>query len=300
MAIDRISIIPYARKQAIEFFATNLRPDREAKYFFDETPVDSYTQTASRITISTNDATRFTTGEGIICEQSNTYATVIKSVSPNTLFINDNYITLNLSQYSASSLVSGTFSVGDIIYQTDNNSAEFSSNTFSARVEHWFTSNAALVVSPLSGTANVATTSRVLHTVTTANKANLSSIQSSNRFPNSSAIKSASDATKTAVVSAYSHRHGVAIDSTASTVNLSSTYTVTSPVPIRITEGSGLGQLSNVTSMSNTTATLDVGFTGLDSTSKYTLDDPIVDDNGNLAGIFHLPETPSVKFKTGE
>ena len=300
MAIDRISIIPYARKQAIEFFATNLRPDREAKYFFDDTAVDAYTQTASRITTSTNDATRFITGEGILCESTNTYATVIKSVSPNTLFINDNYITLNLSQYAASSLVSGTFSVGDIIYQTGNNSAVFSANTFSARVQHWFTSNAALVVSPISGTANVSSTSRVLHTVTTSNKANLSSIQSLTRFPTSSTIKSASDATKTAVVSAYSHRHGVVIDSTASTINLSSTYTVTSPVPIRITEGAGFGQLSNITSMSGTTATLDVGFTGLDGTSKYTLDTPIVDDNGNLAGIFHLPETPTVKFKTGE
>ena len=300
MAIDRISVIPYARKQAIEFFATNLRPDREAKYFFDETPVDSYTQTASRLTISTNDATRFTTGEGIICEQSNTYATVIKSVSPNTIFINDNYITLNLAQYAASSLVSGTFSVGDIIYQTGNNSAVFSANIFSARVEHWFTSNSALVVSPLHGTANSSSDKRVIHTVTTANKANLSSIQESNRFPASSVIKSATDAIKTATVAAYSHRHGVVLGSSASTVNLASTYSVTSPVTIRITEGGGLGQVSSITSMSNTVATISTPFTGLDGTSKYTLDTPIVDDNGNLAGIFHLPETPTVKFRTGE
>lgn len=299
-SIQQVSLIPYARKKSIEFFATNLRPDRDANFFFDDVDVNKYTQTASKITITTENATRYDVGEGIICESSNAYATIIKSVSPSTLYINDNYLTLKLSQYAASSLVSGTFTVGDIIYQTENNSDVYEENTFSAKVEHWFSSNAALVVSPLSGTANSASSTRVLHTVTTANKANLSSIQSLNRFPVASTIKSSSDAAKTAVVASYSHKHGVVSAPGTSTINLSSTYTVASPTPIKITEGSGLGQLSNIVSMSGSTATLDAPFAGLDSTSKYTLGSATVDDNGNLAGIFHLPETPTAKFKVGE
>ena len=58
-AIDRISIIPYARKREIEFFGTNLRPDRTAKFYFDEKAVDSYVQSASEIIITGSDATKY-------------------------------------------------------------------------------------------------------------------------------------------------------------------------------------------------------------------------------------------------
>jgi hypothetical protein len=175
-AIDRISTIPYARKREIEFYATNLRPDRSAKFYFDEIAVDDYVQSASEITITGSDVTKYNVGEKIICETTNAFSTVIKSVSPNKLFINDNYITLNVAQYGATSLTSTTFAVGDIIFQGDNNSTTLGSNTFSARVEHWFSSNSALVVTPLSGTANTSSTKRVLHSVVNSNRANLSSI----------------------------------------------------------------------------------------------------------------------------
>ena len=298
-SIQQVSLIPYARKKSIEFFATNLRPDRDANFFFDDVDVNKYTQSASKITITTENATRYTTGEGIICESTNSYATIIKSVSPSTLYLNDNYITLRLSQYGTTPLSSGTFEVGDIIYQTNDNTAVYSANIFSAKVEYWASANAALIVSPISGTAN-SLTANVIHTVAASNKANLAFLQSANRFPATSIIKSVSDVAKTAVVSTYSHKHGVVTARGASTINLSSTYTVTSPTPIKITEGSGLGQTSNITTMSGSTATLDAPFTGLDSTSKYTLGSATVDDNGNLAGIFHLPETPTAKFKVGE
>ena len=303
-AIDRISIIPYARKKEIEFYATNLRPDRTAKFYFDEISVDSYVQSASEIIITGADATKYNVGERIICETTNAFSTVIKSVSPNKLFLNENYVTLNVTQYGATTLTSSTFAVGDIIYQGDNNSTTLGSNTFSARVEHWFSSNNALVVTPLNGTANNSSTKRVIHSVGSSNRANLSSINVQTKFPAGSTIKSVDLATKTSTVSSYSHRNGVisVVNPTTTKINLSSTYTGTTPTTIKITDGAGYTQNATVSSVesSNTVAVLSTAITGLDSTSRYSIGSHIVDSNSNIGGIFYLPENENLKFYTGE
>jgi len=303
-AIDRISIIPYARKREIEFFGTNLRPDRTAKFYFDEINVDEYVQSASELIITGTDATKYNVGEKIICETTNSFSTVIRSVSPNKLFLNDNFITLNVAQYGATSLTSSTFAVGDIIFQGDNNSTTFTSNTFSARVEHWFSSNNALVVTPLSGTANNSSTKRVLHSVINSNRANLSSINVQNKFPTGSIIKSAATATKTSTVGSYSHNNGVVsvVNPTTTKINLSSTYTGTTPTTIKIVDGSGYTQDATISSLesSNTVAVLSTAITGLNSTSRYSIGSHVVDSNTNIAGIFYLPENENLKFYTGE
>ena len=303
-AIDRISIIPYARRKEIEFFATNLRPDREVNFYFDETNVSDYVQDASTITITGTDATKYNVGEKIICETTNSFSTIIRSASPNKLFINDNYITLNVAQYGATSLTSSTFAVGDIVFQGDNNSTEFNSNTFSARVEHWFSSNNALVVSPLSGTANNGSTKRVLHTATNSNRANLASINVQNKFPTGGIIKSVETATKTSTISSYSHKHGFisVVNPTTTKINLSSTYTGTTPTTIKIVDGAGYSQDATLNSMesSNTVAVLATAITGLDSTSRYSIGTHEVDDTTNLGGVFYLPENDDLKFYTGQ
>lgn len=299
-SIQKVNLIPYARKKSIEFYANNLRPDRDANFFFDDKDVNEFTQVASELVITTQNVSRYITGEGIFCESTNAYATVIKSVSPSTLYLNDNYVTLKVSQYSASTLTSGTFEVGEVVFQTSDNSNVFSSSIFSGKVEYWFSANSSLIISPISGTANTVSTARVLHTVTQSNKANLSSVQSVTKFPVSATIKSTSDATKTAVVSSYSHRHGV-VETSSGSFKLSSPYTGTSTA-IKITEGSGLGQSRVITSNppGSTSVVLNTEFDDIDGTSKYSIGPATVDDNGNLAGIFHLPETPTDKFLVGE
>jgi hypothetical protein len=305
MAIDRISIIPYARKKEIDFFASNLRPDKDANFFFDETNVSPYVQNASSIIISGSDASKYEKGEGIVCESSNSFATIIKSISPNKLFINDNYLSLKLSQFDGSTtLTSSSFAVGDVIYQNENNSSEFTGNKFSARVEHWFSSNSTLIVTPLNGTSNVSSTQRVIHSVNATNRANLSSVSNSNKFPTSSLIKSSSDALKTSTVASYAHRHGIISDINPSTtkINLSSTYTGTTPAIIKVIDGNGFAQSSTITGTEsdNTVVTISTSIAGLDGASKYSIGTHEVDDNGNLSGIFHLPENSVTRFRTGE
>jgi hypothetical protein len=304
MALDRISIIPYARKKEIDFFASNLRPDRNANFFFDEVDVSDYVQNASSIIITGSDATKYAPGEGLLCESSNSYAKVIKTVSPDKIFVNDNYITLDLSQFGVTTLTSASFSIGDIIFQAENNSTTFTSNTFSARVEYWFSSNNSLVVTPLSGTANVSSSQRVLHSVTNFNTANLNSVSSRNKFPNGSVIKSSENAIKSSIVGEYNHYHGVVSSINASTnrINLSSPYTKPLPVRVKITDGAGYGQLATVsgTESGNTILQLITPIIGLNSTSKYSIGEHEVDDNGNLAGVFNLPENETTRFRTGE
>lgn len=303
MAIERISVIPYARKKAIEFFATNLRPDREANFFFDETNVTPFVQNASSIIITGTDASKYLTGERIICDSTNSFATILQSISPDKLYINDNFITLKVAQYGACTLTSGTFTVGDIIYQARDNAANLSSNTFTARVEHWFLGNTSLVVSPISGTANT-TVSKVLHSVLTPERANLSFVQTTEKFPSSRTISSVATPTKTSTVSTYSHNHGIitSVNPDSTKVNLASKFVGTVPTILRITEGSGFGQKINLNSLESdgTVAVLSSSISSLDSTSKYAIGTSKVDESGNLAGIFHLPENSSVRFKTGE
>lgn len=318
----------FFRRQPIQFYATNLRPDSIINAFIDDVEVNKYTQNASKIEYTQPgiDASRFKTHMSfidtafidgsshstLICEPANTFSTVVRGVSANTLFVNDNFLKLQLSQYSTTPLTSSSFVNGQLIYQTGNNSPTYTANTFSARVAHWFHANNVLVVSPTSGTANTLSTSRVIHSVVSSgsgsNLANLSSIQINNSFPNGATLLSNPELVSplSVTINSYEHKHGIITSSNSSstppTVNLSSYFAFDDIVPIRIVSGLGMGQKANITGIiggTGYTANLDAAITNLDHTSKYAIGNLIVDQFGNLAGTIHIPESATDNFRAG-
>jgi hypothetical protein len=318
--------IDWLHKNVLNFSATNLRPDRAAKFYFDNLPVDQYVQAASEILITGTDAAKYNIGEAIICETTNAYAVVVGSFSPNKLLINENFITLNVSQYGATALSSTTFAENDHIVQTKNNlfqggrtnrdapfltfdrgsdfGLQYNPNfcVFAGTVQQWTVSTRSLVVSPIFGIANTTDTKVLWNTAGIVPKANLSSINVSNKFPAGATIKALKTPTKTSTVSSYTHLSGTITIPNASTskINLNSTYTGTTfPVSIKITDGGGVGQSANITSVEsgNTVAVLDAAITGQRSNSTYSIGSHIVDANSNIGGIFQLPESETARFR---
>lgn len=318
----------FIRRQPVSFYASNLRPDVYANVYIDDTLVNKYTQSASKIVF--NDAaisasnfkthtsfieTVFIDGSShttLICPQANSFATVVKGVSPNTIYVDDNFLKLQLGQYGTTPLTSSSFVNGQLIYQTGNNSPTYTANTFSARVAHWFHANNVLVVSPTSGTANTLSTSRVIHSVVSSgsgsNLANLSSIQINNKFPAGATISSNPSliAPLSVTIDDYDHKSGIVSSynsaSSPPTVNLASNITFVNNIPIKIVSGTGMGQSANITGIVNGTgftANLDAALTNLDHTSRYTIGELVVDEYGNLSGIINIPETSSENFRTG-
>ena len=108
-------------------------------------------------------------------------------------------------------------------------------------------------------------------------------------------VKSVETATKTSTVSSYSHKGGVisSVNPSTSKINLSSTYSGTTPTNIKITAGIGKTQSATIVSMEsdNTVAVLSSPIIGLASNSHYSIGAHIVDANPNLAGVFYLPGT---------
>jgi hypothetical protein len=320
--IDRVAI-PYSREAQIKFFATNLRPDREAKFYFDTVPVDQFVQNASEIVINGTDVSKYNVGEAIICETTNSYAVVIQTASPNKIFLDDNYITISVAQLGAVSLTSSSFTTDTYIWQSNvlrysyspvfnfwvgtDLFFPFSYVSFVAQVKYWFFSTRALAVKPIYGNAN--TTDVFQKRIYRQNPidfaiANASSITVQNKFPVGATIKSAETPTKTSVVSSYSHKNGVisTVNPTTTKINLSSTYTGTTPTPIKITYGGGVTQSSTISSLEsgNTVAVLTTSITGLSANSRYSIGPHVVDSNTNLAGIFNLPETDETRFLAGQ
>jgi len=180
---------------------------------------------------------------------------------------------------------------------------------FAGRVLHWFSANSTLVIETIYGTANTSS-SRVLNKIGTSslsqNVANVSIIRTTS-FPTSSQIKGINQEVtiSTKTVTGHEHKTGIALafnpSSVPPTINLSSSYTLAGgPVPIKIVEGSGVGQKANIVSMASATvANLDVALVGLDHTSVYGLEDNIIDESGNIVGVFQHRNDTMLTLRAG-
>jgi len=308
MTIQNISIIPYARAREIEFFGSNLRPDREAKFYLDDTSVENFIQKSSLIanTGATN-LTTFIDGEGLLSPSSNSYATVIKSVPRKGVYINDNYIALKIVQFGVESLSTNSFSKDDFIFQTTGNVRDLQLSTFTGRVEHWDfvnTNEGTLYVSPLTGT--ISNSSPVIFTSSSQSLANVLTTIVGSKFETGEEVRSTSNATKRFIVDTYEHNHGVITNTNSETnkINLSANVATTVEGKLlRISAGTGLNQVRQIVGVANgSILTLNSALTEFSITgnTKYSIGEPVVDEFGNIAGIFNLPETEQFKFRSGE
>lgn len=303
------SIIPFIRANEILFEVDNLKPYKEAHFFFDGVNVDKFIQRASKITTTSFDvSTKFIKQEGLYCSTTRAYAEVITTSSNTIIYINDNYVSLNLDYNGANvSFATDQFKKGDIVFTSNVsiNVANISANTFSGRVQYFNSTDKVLVVKPLTGSINTAANTRVLYNLGTNALANINSIVLNSRFGAGNTVISTSNSSNSFVVGSYSHFHG-----TSSTKNSSPTYLNLATAPpaavvntsIYITSGPTLGtQLTINQIIGSNVSNTSTGFTSsVNGTTQYSLGAPTVDDYGRLAGIFQLPETEAFKFKSGQ
>lgn len=299
------SIIPFIRSNEIVFDAINLKPGKIAHFFFDGTNVDQFVQKASVITTDSLDVSRaFVRNEGLYCSNTKAYATVISTASNNVIYINDNYVSLNVTTYGATPFNTDDFNKGDIVFTSANASSVITANTYSARVEYFNSTDKVLVVRSLSGVVNTASTIRSLYNLGSGKRANIVNILSETRFPSANLVVSTLNGSNTFSVNVYTHNHG-----TISTLNPSSTVLqLASPPPasalsntLYITSGSGFAQSFRIDTISgNTVSNSAFSSSAIRGDSTYSLSYSTVDNYGRLAGILQLPETDTYKFKTGQ
>lgn len=303
-------ITRFVRANEVQFSGTSLCPDKIPNFWFDSTNVNAFCQKSNRLELSsasvggtTSDrfASIFADGEGIVHNSTNAFAKVI-TTSNNIVYLNQNFVTLNLSPYGANTFSASNFAVDDVVVQTTDG---LPSGTilFQGKVAYFDSANAVLAVEPQTGTLNVASgISSVLIKRNGTNLANAASIIRGNIF-SSGSIRGSVNVGNTGVISSFDHSSGC-----FSSANGSNTLTILTQAntsiavgnTLYITSGTGFGEQRLVIAVtSNNELVLNAAINSLTSNSKYTFGPHVVDEFGSIAGIFHIPESPNFNFPTG-
>ena len=110
-------ITRYARQNQIIYTGNSLNPDRTANCFFNGISVNSYCQQGNRVEVAnTANVSTLMVGDGILNTTTNAFATVM-ATSNNYIYLDQNYITINVTPYAANTLAANYYAVGDLVYQ---------------------------------------------------------------------------------------------------------------------------------------------------------------------------------------
>jgi hypothetical protein len=304
------SIVPFIRKSDVAFVSADLKPYKTANFFFDEVAVNRFVQKPSVIVLENPSVNvSFAFGEGLFNSNNGAYATVIDTAQNGRLYLNENYITLNVN--SLTSFSSGDYSKGDVIYQNDTGTAnvDATSNTFMGKVEYWDSAKKILVITGLSGTVN--TQSGAGNTFfkvagRTANVVTKLGNTATTRFATNHIAYSASNTSNTFNISSYTMNSGQFSFANNDLTVLRLSSNVSSAVETKtlyITSGPGIGQsrvINSVDTALNTITLASPLSTAPTNESRYSVDVHTVNEYGRLSGIFNIPEDPLLKFRTGE
>lgn len=300
---DPTIIVRFLRKNEVTFIGTSLCPDKVPNFFFDETNINSYCSKSNFIEVSSaSDAEKYVQGEGIIDNTSNSFAKVL-TVSNNIVYIDQNFVTLNVTAYGANVLSSSNYSFDDVIFQKD------SSNTvcFQGKVEYFDSSNGVMAILPSVGTLNVSTggVESIIYKNGSTILSNASTIIRGTVFPTSGTIRGSSNTSNVSTIISYAHSSGSFTKSNGSNtfsvmVQANSSYAVGNT--FTIVSGSGMGEIRTVSAVgaNNSELVMNAAITGLTSNSRYSFGPHVVDDFGTITGIFNIPETEDEKFAAGK
>jgi hypothetical protein len=264
--------------------------------------------------INSNTSDVFSMNEGIYCANNNVYMRVIGTSGENLLYVSENYINGNISAIAANVLENFAFANGDLVFQTASGVKDFNVATFTARVEFYDTVSGSLALTPLSGkmnanSSNANTPSWLWSSSNNSTKlVYLTGVKLNDLTANNILISQANIA-KRVTVNSHEHSSGLVANSKANTIEGGGQYVYlnSSNVTVAIgnimyfTSGTGLGQLRRVTAVSGKRVTLTSAL-AVDptNTTKYSIGNYVVDENGSLNGIINMPEEPNFKFKVGE
>ena len=302
----KVQYTRFMRAQEIQFIAKGLCPDKTANVFFDRVDVKPFTQKANELVL-TGSASSFYQEEPIINATTNAFAKVI-TTSNNIIYLNENFINVNVAPYAANTLSATTVIEQDVIYQTATNSIS-GLITFSGVVERYqntSTSHAYMAIRPIEGAFRKFNPDSVIFLRdNSTTRLNVGSTQTvANGFPVNSTIYSKLNAGKTATVSSHNHYSGVvsyAASNDTNVIYVSGNVANATGNTFRIASGVGLTAQRTINAVSANgfmiTLSANVSVT---SNSKYSYGDHVVDDYGTLAGLFHVPEAAGASFPVGK
>jgi hypothetical protein len=298
--------------------------DEEAQLFIEAatshdglTIGDTFANCNVSTVINFNTSDTFSPGEGVRCPQGgNVYAKVLATSGENVLYLNQNFVTLNVTANGSDVLSSLTqdYKFGDVVYQTADGSKNYYAATFRGTVEYYnVESPGTLAIKPIAGSlrSNATSTSananvRIWNSSNSASKPLCVQSFNANKFESGNVV-SLLNAANTIKITSYTHRSGVLANtlnpntsSVILSVNDASNHPSLNANLIYFTSGTGVGEVKRIISISGREATLNSALTsGYDSATHYSVGNFIVDEYGTETGIFHIPSFPGYKFKTG-
>ena len=295
--------------------------DKKATLYVQNT-VSSTLVTSSdmKSVVNADNADVFHPGTPVVVANNNVYMTVISTSGENLLYVDQNFVSVNIGVVSGNILSSftGEYDKGDIIYQTVDGKAKPEFATYWGRVEMFKNDAGAntLAVTSLSGTLNVDSSeanavcriwnsSKKTSHALQARDIKLYDISSGNQIIS---LKDVNKKVSVSKLSPHNHNSGLLANVRAPSIEggnqyvyLNSANTATAKDNlIYFTSGTGAGQIRRIVDITGKKATLDSALdVRPDHTSKYSLGNHIVDNNGHVSGIFNIPEEPNFKFKSG-
>lgn len=308
--IDK-STIPFIEAQPLIFQGNNLRPGALANVWIDSIQVNQFVQAASILGTNVGVNPNVTSfGEGLYCNTTHGYAQVIENSSGNTLYINENFVTLNLTPYgpaNSNSFSATNYIVNELVYQAGFTGNVYA-NSFVGRVVYWQPSDGSLVIESLTGTAsNVAAANAcVISKSGSTFVANVVSPVMGDKFPVGTTVTSTSNVNFKFNTTAYYHTHGLIAN-----VNVNSnTVVVTGNVNsnavnsvIQFVSGQGYGQNAKIISIAgtgNNILTLNVSLAAAYTGNTYYAIGPcFVNGIGLCPGILWVPEDGGIAFQAG-
>lgn len=294
----------FIRANEVVFVGTSLTPDKVPNYFLDNTNVNNFVQKSNRLQLANaNNAGIFVQGEGIVDITTNAFARVLTS-SNNILYLNQNFLTVNIAAYGANTLAANNYSVDDIVIQRDNGLT--GTTTFQGRVQYFDSSNGILAISPTSGSLNAhgAVVNSVITKLNSTVLSNAVSFVRGNIFPANGNIRSSTNVTNTAQIVSFTHASGVftrANGTNTLTIIVQANSSGSVGNTLTITSGTGENTIRTIVGVTNNNElVLNATISNLTSNSKYTFGPHVVDEFGRITGIFNIPETESNRFPAGE
>lgn len=262
----------------------------------------------------------FYPGEGVIApERNNCYATVVSTSGENVLYLNKNYISLNVTAVGANLItaMSNQFKPGDIVYQTVSGSPRYDQASFTGVVKYFNhlgdTGVGAIAIDPLSGYMNANSTASgsnglafLWNTSTPASQPLGVKAVNTADFTSNSNVQSVVNTSVKINVSSWVHRSGVISDVNAPNtqsmiLNSGSGLNPANANLIYFVTGPGVGQFKRVVAVSGSLITLNSAISFSPNVqTHYTIGNFETDEYGSLAGIYHIPSYSTFKFKTGE
>jgi len=315
LTIDQ-SIVPSIRSKKVEFALHDLKPYVAANVFFDDVQVNQFVQPASVLTTNLGTySNAFSSGQGLYCNTTYAYVEVIDTSDTNLLYVNENFLTINLSTFgpaNSNTFFGDWYNTGDIVYQS-NNTPNSIANTFIGTVQFWNYKDQSLVIKINSGIVSNSNTNNILYKLgyaLTANGgiSNVNNLVIGNKFPLNAQVVQVGNNSNFFLANNYVSNHGVITVPQTNTSNLILSSNISGTAvnsTIYIVSGDGVGQSAKIININgnivslNTALSYPIYGSGPRLAAGWAIGSPTVDDIGRVAGIFNIPEDKNFNFNTG-